>query len=384
LSSVAIQTSEIFEKNWNAPTKIIINQGGTRSGKTYSLLQLIIVKALSEKGKVFTIVRKSLPSLKMTAMRDFIEILTNMHLYDEKHHNKSEHIYRLNGNIIEFVSLDQPQKKRGARRDYLFCNEANELTWEDFFQLLVRTTDKIYLDYNPSDDFHWIYDKLLTRDDVTFIKSTYVDNPFLDDSIVSEIERLKHTDEDYWRIYGLGERGQSKATIFTFLEEEVPEQAQLLSYGMDFGFTNDPTSVVAVYTQGDSIFAKELLYETNLTNRDISEKLKALGIDRRTEIFADSAEPKSIEELYRMGWNVKPTKKGADSINAGIDMLKRYKLHATGHNLIKEMRNYKWVEDKNGKLLNKPIDAFNHAIDAMRYATYNKLSRPNYGRYAVR
>lgn len=384
MSSVAIQTSEIFERNWNAPSKIVVNQGGTRSGKTYSLLQLIIVKALSEKGKVFTIVRKSLPSLKMTAMRDFIEILTNMHLYDEKHHNKSEHIYRLNGNIIEFVSLDQPQKKRGARRHYLFCNEANELTWEDFFQLLVRTTDKIYLDYNPSDDFHWIYDKLLTRDDVTFIKSTYVDNPFLDDSIVSEIERLKSTDEDYWRIYGLGERGQSKATIFTFLEEEVPEQAKFLAYGMDFGFTNDPTSLVAVYTQDNSLFAKELLYETNLTNRDISEKLKALGIDRRAEIFADSAEPKSIEELYRMGWNIKPTKKGADSINAGIDMLKRYKLHATGHNLIKEMRNYKWVEDKNGKLLNKPIDAFNHAIDALRYATYNKLSRPNYGRYAVR
>jgi len=384
LSSVAIQTSEIFEKNWEAPTKIVVNQGGTRSGKTYSLLQLIMVRALSERGKVFTIVRKSLPSLKMTAMRDFIEILTNAGLYNEKDHNKSEHIYRLNGNIIEFVSLDQPQKKRGARRDYLFCNEANELTWEDFFQLLVRTTGKIYIDYNPSDDFHWIYDKLLTRDDVTFIKSTYVDNPFLDDSIISEIERLKDTDEDYWRIYGLGERGQSKATVFTFMEEEVPEQAKFLAMGMDFGFTNDPTSLVAVYVLDHNLYAKELLYETNLTNRDISEKLKALNIDRRTEIFADSAEPKSIEELYRMGWNVKPTKKGADSINAGIDVLKRYKLYASGANLVKEMRNYKWVEDKNGKLLNKPIDAFNHAIDAMRYATFNKLTRPNYGKYAVR
>jgi phage terminase large subunit len=342
------------------------------------------VKALSERGKVFTIVRKSLPSLKMTAMRDFMEILTNMHLYNEKDHNKSEHIYRLNGNIIEFVSLDQPQKKRGARRDYLFCNEANELTWEDFFQLLVRTTNKIYIDYNPSDDFHWIYDKLLTRDDVTFIKSTYLDNPFLDNSIVSEIERLKDTDEDYWRIYGLGERGQSKATIFTFVEEEIPESAKFLSYGMDFGFTNDPTTLVAVYGDDHNLYAKELLYETNLTNRDISEKMKALGVDRRAEIFADSAEPKSIEELYRMGWNIKPTKKGADSINAGIDVLKRYKLHISGANFVKEMRNYKWVEDKNGKLLNKPIDAFNHAIDAFRYATYNKLTRPNYGRYAVR
>ena len=384
MSSVAIKTSEIFERNWEAPTKIVVNQGGTRSGKTYSLLQLIMVKALSQTGKVFTIVRKSLPSLKMTAMRDFIEILTNAGLYSEKNHNKSEHIYRLNGNIIEFVSLDQPQKKRGARRNYLFCNEANELTWEDFFQLLVRTTEKIYLDYNPSDDFHWIYDKLLTRDDVTFIKSTYVDNPFLDHSIVSEIERLKDTDEDYWRIYGLGERGQSKATIFTFQEGGIDEGCTLLAYGMDFGFTNDPTSIVAVYSKDHSLYIKELLYETNLTNRDISEKMKALGIDRRAEIFADSAEPKSIEELYRMGWNVKPTKKGADSINAGIDVLKRYKLLCEGHNLVKEMRNYKWIEDKNGKLLNKPIDAFNHAIDAMRYATFNKLTRPNYGRYAVR
>ena len=384
MSSVAIKTSQIFETNWNAPTKIVVNQGGTRSGKTYSLLQLIMVKALSERGKVFTIVRKSLPSLKMTALRDFIEILENAGIYNERDHNKSEHIYRLNGNIIEFVSLDQPQKKRGARRHYLFCNEANELSYEDFFQLLVRTTDKIYLDYNPSDDFHWIYDRLLTRDDVTFIKSTYLDNPFLEHSIITEIERLKHTDEDYWRIYGLGERGQSKATIFTFTEEARPEDAKFLSMGMDFGFTNDPTCLVAVYQKDHSLYIEELLYETNLTNRDISERMKALGIDKRTEIFADSAEPKSIEELYRMGWNVKPTKKGADSINAGIDVLKRYKLFVQGVNLVKEMRNYKWQEDKNSKLINKPIDAWNHATDAMRYATYNKLTRPNYGRYAIR
>ncbi len=384
MSSVALQTSEIFERNWDAPTKIVVNQGGTRSGKTYSLLQLIMVKALSERGKVFTIVRKSLPSLKMTALRDFIEILENAGLYNERDHNKSEHIYRLNNNIIEFVSLDQPQKKRGARRHYLFCNEANELSYEDFFQLLVRTTEKIYLDYNPSDDFHWIYDKLLTRDDVTFIKSTYLDNPFLERSIITEIERLKDTDEDYWRIYGLGERGQSKATIFTFTEEARPEDSKFLAMGMDFGFTNDPTSLVAVYEKDHSLYIEELLYETNLTNRDISERMKALGIDKRTEIFADSAEPKSIEELYRMGWNVKPTKKGADSINAGIDVLKRYKLFVKGVNLVKEMRNYKWQEDKNGKLINKPIDAWNHAIDSMRYATYNKLTRPNYGRYAIR
>ena len=341
---------------------------------------------MQEKGKVFSIVRKSLPSLKMTAYRDFFEILRNMELYDEARHNKSDYTYTLNGNLFEFISLDQPQKKRGARRDYLFCNEANELSWEDFFQLLVRTTGKIWIDYNPSDAFHWIYDRLLTRDDVTYIQSTYKDNPFLDASIVAEIERLATTDEDYWRIYGLGERGMSRATIFQFGMNEIPADATLLAYGMDFGYTNDPTSLVAVYKSGDTLYADELIYQTGLTNPDISNRLKDLNIDRRTEVYADSAEPKSIEELHRMGWNVKPTQKGADSVIVGIDVLKRHKLFVTprSSNLIKEMQNYKWTEDKNGNLLNKPINAFDHAIDAMRYATYNKLSKPNYGRYAIR
>jgi phage terminase large subunit len=173
LSSLKIDYSVVFQKNWDADTKIIVNQGGTRSGKTYSILQLLIVLSFSTRGKVFTIVRKSLPSLKMTAYRDFFEILNRLGIYDEKSHNKSDYTYSLNGNLFEFVSLDQPQKKRGARRDYLFCNEANELTWEDFFQLLVRTSERIWIDYNPSDSFHWIYDKLLTRDDITYIQSTY-------------------------------------------------------------------------------------------------------------------------------------------------------------------------------------------------------------------
>jgi len=386
LSVLELKAGPVFQWNYDSKTRITVNQGGSRSSKTYSILQMLIVIAMQEKGKVFSIVRKSLPSLKMTAYRDFFEILRNMELYDEQKHNKSDYTYNINGNLFEFISLDQPQKKRGARRDYLFCNEANELSWEDFFQLLVRTTGKIWIDYNPSDAFHWIYDRLLTRDDVTYIQSTYKDNPFLDKSIVEEIERLKGTDEDYWRIYGLGERGMSRATIFQFGTNEIPADATLLAYGMDFGYTNDPTSLVAVYKSGDNLYADELIYQTGLTNPDISNRLKDLNLDRRTEIFADSAEPKSIEELHRMGWNVKPTQKGADSVIVGIDVLKRHKLFVTprSSNLIKELQNYKWVEDKNGNLLNKPIDAFNHAIDAMRYATYNKLSRPNYGRYAIR
>ena len=321
----------------------------------------------------------------MTAYRDFFEILNNLGLYSESDHNKSDYTYNLNGNLFEFISLDQPQKKRGARRDYLFCNEANELTWEDFFQLLVRTTGKIWLDYNPSDSFHWIYDRLLTRDDVTYIQSTYKDNPFLDQTIVDEIERLRGTDEDYWRIYGLGERGMSRATIFQF---QIAEEAkgQVVAYGLDFGFTNDPTALIKVYKDGDNLYLEEKLYHTNLTNQDISQKLTELGMTRYDEIWADSAEPKSIEELHRMGWNVKPTAKGADSVMAGIDILKRHKLHIVkgSPNLTKELQNYKWQEDKNGNLLNRPIDAFNHLVDAMRYATFNRLSRPNYGRYAIR
>jgi len=385
LSTLEINYGPLFIKNWQAESKIVINQGGTRSGKTYSLLQLLIVKAFEHKGKVFTIVRKSLPSLKMTAYRDFFEILNNLDLYSETDHNKSDYTYTLNGNLFEFVSLDQPQKKRGARRDFLFCNEANELTWEDFFQLLVRTTDKIWLDYNPSDSFHWIYDKLLVRDDVTYIQSTYKDNPFLEQTIVDEIERLQGTDDDYWRIYGLGERGLSRATVFQFKVVDDPK-GQLVSFGLDFGFTNDPTSLVQVYKDGDDLYIHEMMYHTQLTNSDISDKFSELGLTRYDEIWADSAEPKSIEELHRFGWNIKPTAKGADSIMAGIDILKRHKIYVTkgSDNTIREFQNYKWQEDKNGNLLNKPIDKFNHAIDAVRYATFNRLSKPNYGRYAIR
>jgi phage terminase large subunit len=319
-------------------------------------------------------------------MRDFFEILRSHDLYREEYHNKSSHEYYLNGNLVEFISLDQPQKIRGRKRDLLYINEANELTYEDWQQLILRTEGRAILDYNPSDAFHWIYDKVVTRDDCDFFQTTYIDNPFLDAGVKAEIERLKETDDDYWRIYGLGERGMSRATIFQFGMNEIPADATLLAMGMDFGYTNDPTSLVAVYKSGDNLYADELIYQTGLTNPDISNRLKDLNLDRRTEVYADSAEPKSIEELHRMGWNVKPTQKGADSVIVGIDVLKRHKLFVTprSNNLIKELQNYKWVEDKNGNLLNKPIDAFNHAIDAMRYATYNKLSKPNYGRYAIR
>ena len=318
-------------------------------------------------------------------MRDFMEILHTHGLYSEEFHNKSTAEYNLNGNLIEFISLDQPQKIRGRKRNMLFLNEANELSIEDWRQLIFRTDGRIIIDYNPSDSFHWIYEKVIPRDDCDFYQTTYLDNPFLEDTIIEEIERLKDTDADYWRIYGLGERGSSRATIFQFsLVDEV--KGLPLSMGMDFGFTNDPTTLIQINKEGDTLYLNELIYNTNLTNQDISQRLGQLGLTRFDEIWADSAEPKSIEELHRMGWNVKAAEKGQDSVNAGIDVLKRHKIMVTktSLNLIKELQNYKWKEDRNGNLLNQPIDAWNHAIDATRYATFSKLRRPNYGTYNIR
>ena len=239
-------------------------------------------------------------------MRDFFEILKTNKIYNEGDHSKSGNEYYINNNLIEFISLDQPQKIRGRKRDLLFVNEANEINFEDWQQLIFRTNDNIIIDYNPSDEFHWIYDKVLTRDDVTFYQTTYLDNPFLSNEIISEIERLKATDENYWRVYGLGERGQSRSLIFDFKTvKDIPAQARLVSRGLDFGFSNDPTSMVETYILGDDMFVNELIYRTGMTNQDIGNEFKRLNLDRRDEVFCDSAEPKSIEEIHRMGFQCK-------------------------------------------------------------------------------
>ncbi len=381
-----IQTNVVFKHLEKSNKKITIEQGGTRSGKTYNILiWLIFGYALRNRGKTITVCRKTYPALRTSAMRDFFEILNNYNLYDPNKHNKSSSEYYLNGNLIEFISLDQPTKVRGRKRDMLYINEANELFFEDWQQLIFRTTEKVVMDYNPSDEFHFIYDKIKVRDDADFYVTTYKDNPFLEQTIIDEIERLKLTDENYWQIYGLGQVGQSKALIFRINEiKEIPKEAKFLGYGMDFGFTNDPTTLIGAYLLGDNLYLDELIYETNLTNKDISDKLSILGIDKRDEIFCDDAEPKSIEELHRFGWNTKRANK--KEILLGIDIMKRYALYCTSRsvNMIKEFKNYKFIEDKNGNILNKPVDMFNHAIDPVRYIAYNKFSRPNYGKYYVR
>tara|TARA_R100000231_G_scaffold134676_1_gene108488 strand:- start:141 stop:1298 length:1158 start_codon:yes stop_codon:yes gene_type:complete len=383
---INLKTNVVFEHLVDSDKKIIVNQGGTRSGKTYNIiLYIIFYYCMRNQKKTITICRKTFPALRATVLRDFISILRSHNIYKEENHNKSSSEYHLFGNLIEFISLDQPVKVRGRKRDLLFINEANELYWEDWQQLLFRTSEKIILDYNPSEEYHWIYDKIIPREDTSFLKTTYLDNPFLEKSLIQEIERLKYTDEQYWQIYGLGEKGTSKAIIFNFSEYSVlPQQAQFIAMGMDFGYTNDPTALVGVWMQDLNLYIQEYLYRTMMTTNDINNFLKEKITDQI--IYADSAEPRVIDELRRMGWRIRPSLKGRDSVNAGIDLLKRYKLHIhkDSTNAIQEFRNYKWLEDKTGKLTNKPEDKNNHITDAVRYATYSIISKPNFGKYAIR
>ena len=381
-----IQTNVVYKHLVNSNKKIIVEQGGTRSGKTYNILLFIIFYyCTNNTGKIITICRKTFPSLRATVLRDFLQILKQYQVYRDEFHNKSNSEYHLFGNLIEFTSLDQSQKIRGRKRDLLFINEGNELYWEDWQQLIFRTQERIILDFNPSDEYHWIYDNVITREDCDFYKTTYLDNPFLEDIIKQEIERLKETDDQYWQIYGLGERATSINTIFKYLEiNKIPEDAKLIAYGMDFGFTNDPTTFVSVYSLNYNLYIKEHLYRTQMTTQDINIFLKEQNLSRNP-IYADSAEPRLIAELRRMGHNIFPSLKGKDSVNAGIDLLKRYKIHITSdsNNAIQEFRNYKWKEDRSGKLINIPEDKHNHIIDPCRYATYSLLSRPNFGKYAI-
>ena len=386
MEEIKIKTNVVYEHLLDNNKKILVEQGGTRSGKTYNIILWIIFEyCTNNNNKIVTICRKSFPSLRATVMRDFMSILQTHNIYSEKFHNKSNSEYHLFGNLIEFISLDQPQKIRGRKRDLLFINEANELYFEDWQQLVFRTQENIILDFNPSDEYHWIYDKVLPRDDCAFFRTTYLDNPFVEDSIIKEIERLRDTDDQYWQVYGLGERAASRSTIFNYTEiNQIPIDATLIAYGMDFGYTNDPTTLVSVYTQGHNLYIKEHLYRTQMTTTDISKFLKEQNL-LPNPIYADSAEPRLISELRRMGHNIFGSIKGKDSVNAGIDLLKRYKIHilSSSTNAISEFRNYKWREDKAGMLTNTPEDKHNHIIDPCRYATYSILSRPNFGKYTL-
>jgi phage terminase large subunit len=318
-----------------------------------------------------------MPSLRGSAMRDFFHILNTLSLYDEKSHNKTENLYKLNGNIIEFISLDESIKVRGRKRDYLFLNEANEVDFESFKQLAFRTTDKIILDYNPHQEYSWIYDNVITRDDAELFISTYKDNSFLDKKNVDEIERLKYEDENYWRIYGLGLVGISIVKIYNnwrvvSLEEweQASRKFNETYYGLDFGF-NVPTALIELNEYENEIWACEKIYEKYLLNSQLIDRMNELGISRNKFINADNAEPDKILEIQDAGYNIYPADK---SVNDGIDYCqrKRIMIHPESVNLIKEIKNYSWKTDKAGKILDEPVKANDHACDALRYGVYRK------------
>lgn len=347
--------------------RIVVAQGGSRSGKTYNILIWWIIKLLQEEDKTLSIVRKTLPSLKNSVLKDLIEILELFNLYDPKKFHKQEGFYELGSNIINWFSVDEPQKLRGSKRDYLYCNEANELAIEDWNQLIFRTSDKVILDLNPSELSCWVYD-LENRDDCYYFKTTYKDNPFVDKNIIKELESLKDKDENLYRIYTLGEKGIATTLVFNKFNtiEKIPTTAKLLGRGMDMGY-NDPTTLIEVYQDGDTLYMKELMYVRNLTMPDIIHRLDQLGIIKTDEIWVDSASPQNIEELKRARYNAKPVNK--KSILHGIDLMRRHIMfiEQTSKNILFEFGSYKWKTDKDGNLLDIPQDDHNHTIDAIRY-----------------
>jgi phage terminase large subunit len=376
--------------------RIRIVQGGSSAGKTFAILSLLYSYAANpECGPLeISVVSESIPHLRRGALKDFLKMLNMTGLYQEELYNRTLLRYDFpHGSYIEFFSADQSDKMRGARRDVLFVNEANNIAWEAYHQLAIRTRTAIYIDYNPVREF-WAHTELLQDPDAEFLLVTYKDNEALDPALIREIEKAKTKAEtsaywaNWWKVYGLGQVGTLQGAIygdFSVVDGIDPSTMKFVAYGLDWGFSNDPTALVAVYRRGDDLFVHELLYNRGLTNSDIATRLKEFGITRAWEIVADSAEPKSIEEIYRLGFNIKPASKGPDSVRQGIDIVKRFNLHVTkdSTNLIKELRSYTWATDKDGKDTGVPIDSYNHACDALRYVALNKLAVSNSGKYLV-
>lgn len=364
--------------------RVKVIQGGSSAGKTFGILPILIDKAAKNPGLEISVISESIPHLKRGAMKDFLKIMRMTGRLFEDRWNISDRKYTFaNGSFIEFYS---PGLVLGARRTTLYINEANNINYEDYHQLSIRTSGDIYLDYNPSDEF-WVHTEVLTEPDSELLVLTYKDNEALPDNVINDFDKARRKAEQeqangvkgYWtnwcKVYIDGEIGSLQGSVFQFqVCDELPKDRKVIGIGLDWGFSSDPTAVIEVSRFNDSLYLNELLYENGLTNSDLIAKMKALNI--RGEIIADSAEPKSIEDLRRGGFNILPAKKGPDSIRASIDRLQSQKIYVTKHslNLIKEFRMYKWITDTSGKSTGEPIDAYNHGIDAVRYVALNKLN----------
>ena len=356
-------------------------QGGTSASKTFGVLAVLIDHAARNKQTEISVVSESIPHLRRGAIKDFAKIMQMTNRWRDEGWNKTLLTYHFaNGSYIEFFSADQEARLRGARRHVLYMNEANNIDFESYYQLAIRTSSDIYIDFNPTSEF-WAHTEVLTQPDSQLLILTYKDNEALPDTIRNDIESAQAKAEtstywsNWWRVYGLGEIGSLQGVVFSNWSqvETVPDAYRWRVYGLDWGFANDPTACVEVTCVDDkTIYLRQVLYERGLINSEISQKLAHL---KGWEIIADSAEPKSIEELRRHGFRTRPTVKGPDSVRAGLDKMQGLKLFVTSDSidLIKELRSYTWEVDKTGKSTNEPIDANNHAIDAARYAIMDKM-----------
>ena len=379
---VVINTTVTFENLLESKSRVTQHIGGTRSGKTYAILQFLIVEALKTQQAI-TIVRRTIPSLKRTVIKDFSDILKSIGVWKEDDFNISDRIYRLGESTIQFVNSDDPEKLRGLKSDILFVDEASELDEESWFQLSIRTSGKIILAYNPTvSPYSW----LRQMQDCERFVTTYKDNIYLPADMVKAIEELEFKNPKYWKIYGKGEFAPNDKAVFQF-DIVDDTDADFVAFGLDFGFSQDPTALVAVYKKNDELYLEELLYEKGLVTADIVDKLRKLDIDKSHEIWCDSSEPRLIEEIYRSGFNAKPVTKGKDSIKFGIGVMNNHKIHIvkTSQNLINEMYAYQYVTDKHGYTTDQPDGGLDHLIDAARYACMMRLSvkAQKKGTYAI-
>ena len=370
--------------------RVRIVQGGTSAAKTYGILAVLIARASAVPGIEISVVAESIPHLRRGALKDFIKIMKWMNKWQESQFNKSLLTYQfLNGSNFEFFSADDSSKLRGARRDVLYINECNNITFESYNELSIRTKKAVYLDFNPANEF-WVHTELKDEPDTDFLILTYKDNEALDERIVKEIE--KNRDKaltsayyaNWWRVYGLGEIGMLEGVVFSNWKiiDTIPTEAKLIGIGLDFGYTNDPTAIIEIYNYNGQRIVNELKYQTGMLNSDIAKELP-----KNVVVYADSSEPKSIDEIRRYGITIKGVTKGKDSINYGIDIMQQqnYLVTSQSTNLIKELRAYCWDQDKTGKQLNKPQGKQDHGIDALRYHEMETLGlNSNYGKYFIR
>jgi phage terminase large subunit len=380
--NIEINTTITFQHLVDSKHRVTHHIGGTRSGKTFGILQYLIVEAIRE-AQTITIVRRTIPSTKRTVIKDFIDILKSIDVWRDDNWNVSDRTYKLQDSLVQFINSDDPEKLRGLKSDILFIDEASEIDEESYFQLSIRTTGKIILAYNPTvSPFNW----LRQMQDCERFVTTYKDNPYIPKEMVKAIEDLQFTSPKKYLIYGKGEFAANEKAIYKF--DIVDDfEADFVAFGLDWGYSQDPTAVVAVYKNGNDLYLEEVLYERGLVMNDIITALNKKDIDKSYEIWCDSSEPRSVEELYRSGFNAKPVKKGPDSIKFGISVMQNYNIHIlkSSTNLVNEMYAYQYASDKYGYTTDNPESGLDHLLDAARYVAMMKLTQKatTKGKYAI-